>query len=163
MLLLRKVLALATVVLGLAAVGCMSVPAGLHVYATDTGCTSDGRCLFHDGAPHNFYDVVGHEIVVVPGQPLKVVAHEACHAHQQQEVRDELGEDVSVTEVEWYRTQEAAEYAAFTGGIIHGWSGMSAPTLLEDFAEACGRYLAQDPRYPGDPAIDAFFTARDFR
>jgi hypothetical protein len=154
---------LAGIVLALATVGCMSTPAGLHVYESKVGCTSDGECPWEDGAKHNFYLARLHEIVIVPGQPFKVIAHEACHAHQQQEVIDETGHDVSRTLVEWLDTDEAFSYNAVVIAAGPAPWGDSGIRVLEDFAEACGRYLANDDRWPQEPQRAAWFAARGFK
>lgn len=163
---MRRLFALAVIVLGLAAVGCMSVPTGLHVYETNSGCTSDGVCPWGDSGYRQFYYAPTREIVVVVGQPLKVWAHEACHAHQHQAILDETGrEPVGLTLAEWQTTDEGVAYAAAIAGWPRpDWYAIANNySLLEDFAEACGRYLVQDPRFPSDPARDVFFEARDFR
>lgn len=145
----------------LAATGCMSVPAGLRVVET-----SDPVPLCRAYA--NCYRPDLREIVLVPGQPLKVAAHEACHAHQHKTVLEETGREPSVDLHEWLATGEGRVYAAYVAGHPHPYWSAIAPedTLLEDFAEACGRYLTQpvdDGRFPSDPYRDAFFEARGFR
>lgn len=161
-----KKLLLALAVLAALSVGCISLPDGLHVYETNSGCASDGVCPFHDGAPHNFYYAPTREIVVVPGQSLKVWAHEACHAHQHQTILDELhAEPLDLTLHEWYQTSEGQAYLAAIDGHPHAsWPAIADhDSALEDFGEACGRYLVNDPRWPLDPVRTAFFDARDFR
>lgn len=141
----------------LALAGCMRVPPGTHMVVTDNPtplCGHYENCYLTDSAT----------IVLVSGQPLKVAAHEACHAHQDEEVREELGIRPSIDLHEWYQTHEAAAYEAAVAGHPHPyWAALvNEDTLLERFAEACGRYLARDPRYPSDPVDDAFFEEEGF-
>jgi len=163
MLLLRRALVVPLVAAGLAAVGCMSVPQGVHIYVSDSGCTSDGYCPWPDGAPHDFYYAPTRELVVSGGQSVKVDAHELCHAHQHETILEETGrEPVGLTLTEGLLTDEAAAYrvVAEANPRPASWT-LSKDNLIEDFAEACGRYLTgwRDQ----DPARDAFFAARGFR
>lgn len=137
----------------LLASGCMRVPAGLHVIVTDqpeTYCRQRVNC----------YLPSQRAIVVVPDQSIKLWAHEACHAHQHQTVLD-AGLTASDDLHEWYGTAEATAYRAVAEAapVPAEWN-LSAPTLLEDFAEACGRYLTgwQDR----EPGRDKFFAAGGF-
>jgi hypothetical protein len=153
------------VCLSVLSASCMALPRGVRVFVSDRGCTSDGVCPLGNGHPCNFYYPPTREIVIEPGQSCHVVAHELCHAHQHQVILDETGREPSdLTLKEWYDTAEAAAYQRAIAGHPRpeDWH-MSADTLLEDFAEACGRYLVRDPDYPGDPSRDRFFGERDFR
>ena len=144
---------------------CMTLPRGVRVFVSDRGCTSDGVCPFGDGHPCNFYFPPTREIVIKPGQSCHVVAHELCHAHQHQVILDETGrEPADLSLKEWYDTAEAAAYQGAVAAHPRpdDWR-MSADTLLEDFAEACGRFLVRDPDYPGEPNRDQFFRDRNFR
>ena len=153
------------IVLAFATVGCMSVPTGLHVYESPDGCTSTDVCPWGRGKPRNFYHVPTRQIVLAPNQPLKVAAHEACHAHQHQQVIDELDIEPSIDLDEWYDTREARDYAA----VVEAGDGVPwdvqrySYSLLEDFAEACGRFLVQDKAWPTDVERSEFFAERGFR
>ena len=147
------------------AASCMSLPPGTHVFVSDDGCTSNGVCPWEAGHACNFYYAPTREVVVGPGQSCRPLMHELCHAHQHQTILSETGREPSdLTLVEWNDTAEAAAYASAIAGHPHpaDWR-LSRDTLLEDFAEACGRYLARDPRYPSDPLRDQFFSDRNFR
>lgn len=117
------------------------MPEDTHIYVTETGCSSAGRCPFEDGLAHNWYDTLTREIVVAPGQSLRLWAHEACHARQHETVRRELGIEPSADLHEWYRTGEALRYHMEVGMEPRptDWR-LSADTLLEDFAESCARF-----------------------
>lgn len=127
--------------------------------------TEPVTCQPTPAMPCNFYDVNTRTLHVRADQPLKVAAHELCHAHQQQEVLDELGIPVSVDEREWYQTREARDFQALVAEFPppewHAIAGEN--TGLEVFAEACGRYLVQDPAYPSFPPYDRYFESRNFR
>jgi len=153
-------------------VGCIRLPDGLHVYESTNGCSSQGVCPWTDGQPKNWYDAASREVVVAPNQSLKVWAHEACHAHQHQTILDETGQEpvqvsssfnpaVRIADLhEWVATSEGVAYAAVVEQAgANGWGAHYAP-LLEDFAEACGRYMVGREL---DPVRAAFFTARDFK
>lgn len=156
-----------------ATVGCIRLPEGLHVNVTATGCTTSGTCPWADGKPHNWYDATTREIVVAPGQSLKVWAHEACHAHQHQVILDETGEEprlvasafnpaASIADLhEWLATAEGNAYAAVVVEQAgpNTWGAHYAP-LLEDFAEACGRYMTGGDV---DPTRAQFFDERGFK
>jgi len=170
-----KHLLLAVLLAAAAALACTPfvTPTGLHVYKSPNGCTSDGQCPF--GGPANFYWAPTREIVLVPGQPLKVAAHETCHGHQHQVILNETGAEPqpggpppsAVDLHEWLTTTEAAAYlpvvAAADGGFPAWGRRDTALWLLEDFAEACGRFLAADPRFPLDPGRAAFFEGMGMR
>ncbi len=139
---------------------CMAVPPHLRVIVrsnTVPYCLREVNCYLVP--PQN-------TIVLVPGQPLKVAFHEACHAHQAWEVEHELGIPASVDEHEWYLTREARDYGALVAQVGEGpnppaWA--DPQSLLEDFSESCGRFLAHDPNYPTNPAKDKFFESRGYR
>lgn len=152
-----KLLALVLTLCALTGVACMSVPPGTTILVTDS---PEALC----NQRVNCYHAPSRTIVLVPGQSLKTLAHEGCHAHQHATVLDELGREPRTDLTDWYETSEAEAYAAVVEAAPRpaDWR-MSADNLLEDFAEACGRYMAQDPRWPGEPSRDAFFEARDFR
>lgn len=159
-----KLAAAALLLFAVIATGCMSIPLGLHIHVTADGCATDGTCT-PPGTSHNYYRASLREIVIRPNQPFKMLAHEACHAHQQQQVIDETGHDIADDSLaEWESTREARDYKALVADtpIPAEW-WLSTPTLVERFAEACGRYFAQDPAYPSDPMTDAFFDVRGFR
>jgi hypothetical protein len=130
---------------------CMRVPAGLHVIVTDTPedyCIQRANCYRSDL----------RAIVVVPGQSLKLWAHETCHAHQHQTVLDETGSEPDVDLHQWLDTNEGIEYAHVVS--VAGptdWGNWN--TLLENFAEACGRFLTDQLTEPGR---FAFFKERSF-
>lgn len=152
-----KKFAIALALTALLGVGCMSVPAGTTILVTDNPevlCNQRVNC----------YHAPSRTIVMVPGQSLKTLAHEGCHAHQHQTVLEELGREPRADLTDWYKTSEAAAYAAVVEASPRpdDWK-LSADNLLEDFAEACGRFMAQDPGKPGEPQRDAFFAERDFR
>jgi hypothetical protein len=145
--------------------GCMSLPRGTHIFVSDDGCAGDGFCPSKDAHHCNFYYAPTREIVVAPGQSCRSLMHEFCHAHQHETILEETGREPSdLTLKEWYDATEAAAYAPVVAAHPHpdDWQ-LTADTLLEDFAEACGRYMARDPRYPGEPNRDQFFSDRDFR
>ena len=145
--------------------GCMQLPPGTHIFVSDDGCTSDGFCVRLDGHLCNFYYAPTREVVVAPGQSCRLLMHELCHAHQHQTILNETGREPSdLTLYEWDDTAEAAAYASVVAGHPRpdDWR-ISRDTLLEDFAEACGRYMARDPRYPSEPNRDQFFSDRNFR
>lgn len=145
-------------------VGCIKLPPGLRVYLSEDGCNTQGTCPWGGDEPRNWYDVENREIVISPNQTLKVLAHEGCHAHQHQVVIEAVGEARadSVTGFydlrEWLDTTEAKEYAATIAGLppiqTHG------IILLEDFAEACGRYLTGTEL---DEVRTSFFRERSFK
>jgi hypothetical protein len=152
------------IVLSLASVGCMSTPAGLHLHVDEHGCNSQGVCPWSDGEPRNWYDAGTREIVLAPGQSLKKLAHEACHAHQHQTIIDAVGE-ASVSPAsgfydlrEWLDTSEGIMYAKVVVGLEpldpHG------IVLLEDFAEACGRFLTDQLT---EPVRKSYFEGRGFK
>ena len=154
---------LAIMLLGLASVGCMSLPAGVSVRVTDDGCNSQGVCPWGGDDPRNWYDAGTREIILAPGQSLKVLAHEGCHAHQHQVILTEAGEPRPNSHgwfelLEWLDTTEGIEYAAAIVGLpplqAHG------NILLEDFAEACGRYMTGKEL---DATRTAFFEERGFK
>lgn len=153
-------LTIALLLLALAAVGCMRVPPGTRLVITDH---PEPYCA---GRNENCYLVASTTLVVVTGQPTKVIMHELCHAHQDEEVREELGIVPSIDLHEWYQTKEAARYATVIAGQPHpDWGYLldaETQSLLERFAEACGRYLARDPRFPLDAVDTAFFKAEGF-
>lgn len=64
--------------------GCI-LPPGLQVIVSTNGCTSSGTC-WQGGSPSNFYDAPSRTVVLYPGQPVQIVAHETCHAHQHEMV-----------------------------------------------------------------------------
>ena len=156
-----------------ATVGCIKLPAGLHVNESTTGCTTSGTCPYTDGKPHNWYDATTREIVVAPGQSLKVWAHEACHAHQHQTILDETGKEprlvvsafnptARIADLhEWHGTDEGKAYAAVVEQAGPNPWGMHYTPLLEDFAEACGRFLTDWGDL--DPVRAQFFDERGFR
>lgn len=146
-------LALVLALCAAALVGCIRVPAGTHVLVTDT---PQDLC----GAYTNCYHAPSRTIVVLPGQSLKLWAHELCHAHQHQVILDEQGREPSLDMHEWLNTSEGLAYGAVVDASgPNGWDAHFAP-LIEDFAEACGRYLVgQDV----DTGREAFFAERNFK
>jgi hypothetical protein len=180
---MKKLLISLIALAALSGIGCMSVPSDLHVFVSTNGCNSQAECPWQDGTTHNYYDANLHEIVVAPEQSLKTWAHEACHAHQQMTVIAETGQDVSPvlqpgsnTHLpdlhEWLTTREAQDYAVAVATDGPPQWGTHGIALLEDFAEACGRYLVPHTYMPGlemevsfeiSPARSAFFAARDFK
>lgn len=143
-------LALALALLALAAVGCMKVPEGTSILVTDS---PEALC----GVRVNCYHAGTRTIVVLPGQSLRVWAHEGCHAHQHYTVLTELGREPRTDMRDWLDTDEAAEYDAIADARPTDWK-LSADNLIEDFAEGCARYMV------GLPSTDArndFFAERD--
>jgi hypothetical protein len=148
--------------IGILFTGCMSVPSGVHLYVTDTGCTSQGFCPWADGQVHDFYYAPTREIVVAPGQSIKVEAHELCHAHQQETIIEETGhEPRGLTLQDWLDTSEGRAYAAVVEANVRpaSWR-LSLDNTVEDFAEACARYLTHWADQ--DPARDQFFESEGF-
>ena len=147
-----RIIGLSLLLLSLAAVGCIRVPPGTTVLVTDA---PEAYCE----ARVNCYHAPTRTIVLVPGQSLRVFAHEGCHAHQHWSILDE-GKTASVDLHEWYDTAEAREYAdAATALRPTDWR-LSADTLIEDFAESCARYMTGMENEPGRVS---FFERRDFR
>jgi hypothetical protein len=152
-----KRLLVALFLLAFGTVGCIRVPKGLNVVVTDN---PEPYCLQRS----NCYVVATRTIVLVPNQSIKTAAHELCHAAQHETVLRELGREPRGDLVDWYDTDEAREYAAAVGDapVPADWE-LSAPTLLERFAEHCARYMVNDSRWASDPVRDTFFSERAFR
>lgn len=142
---------------GLLFVGCMRVPEGLTIVETKDPAS---LCVFHV----NCYRPDLRMIVLVPGQTSKTVFHEACHAHQHQTIMDERGDDAQVTIDlrEWLTTDEASSYARVVKRAGPAPWSATLPGLIQDFAESCGRYLAQDADFPNEPNRNAWFEERNF-
>jgi hypothetical protein len=148
----RIITAIIGLSVSIAAIGCIQVPPGTTVLVTDS---PEALCEVRV----NCYHAPTRTIVILPGQSLRVLAHEGCHAHQHWSVLEE-GETASIDLHEWYDTAEAREYAAIaTAPRPTDWR-LSADTLLEDFAESCARFMTQMSNESGR---EAFFAERDFR
>lgn len=148
--------ALVLLVLALASVGCMKVPPGTSILVTDS---PEPYC----NARVNCYVAATRTIVMVPGQSIRVLAHEGCHAHQHWTILEETGDEPRRDMVEWLDTSEATAYAAVVEQAGPHEFGAHYVPLIEDFAEACARYMVDDDQWPLDPVRAAFFAERDFR
>jgi len=131
----------------------MALPEGTRVVVTDT---PEVWCVVRV----NCYHAPTRTIVLVPGQSLKALAHEGCHAHQHATVLAETGGEPSLDLHEWFTTAEAVQYAAVVAQAGPNEWGEHYTALLEDFAEACGRFLTD---YSNEPGRAAFFEARGFK
>lgn len=162
-----KLIAVVLGVIAIAGVGCMSVPKGLHLHATYSGCTSGGEfCLPQGGG--NFYYWPTHEIVVVPNASIKVVAHELCHSHQEQTIIEYYGrQPLTLDMTEWADTDEGQKWAVVEATSPPVDWTLSKNNILERFAESCARYLVRElpgmaSQFPSEPMRDEYFAARDF-
>jgi len=130
--LLAPALSMAAVLLA----GCMSLPDGVHVHRTDTGCTSTNVCPFGKHSA-NYYYAPLREVVVHTQAGSIVVLHELCHAHQHAVILEELGQEPTLDLREWYDTSEGQDWEGrFPVGTVWTWG----PTPLEDFANSCALY-----------------------
>lgn len=118
----------------------LSLPSGIVLFETETGCLPSGECPRGAG-PANYYDPATRTVVLFVGQRASTRQHEYCHAHQHAVVLAELGREPTRDLREWAGTAEGRLWTALPETAP--WV-MSAPTALEDFAETCGRYLT-DP------------------
>lgn len=153
----------------IATVGCMSVPHGVHLYTSLSGCTSTGVCPWTDGKVHAYYFAPTRELVVPPmdalppATALKIEAHELCHSHQHETILEETSaEPRDLTLHEWISTSEGIAYQAVVEAHPRPaeWN-LSIDNTLEDFAEACARYLTDYQQQ--EPARDQFFAERGFK
>lgn len=88
--------------------------------------------VVHD--THNWYDQRTRTIHVIPGQPLRVYAHEACHAWQG---RNLPADDIALTG--WKATPEGRDF----------------PGTMEQAADVCAYYVLGIP-------LDAAYTNFDY-
>lgn len=146
-------LALVLALCAAALMGCMKVPAGTHVLVTDH---PQDLC----GSYTNCYHAPTRTIVVVPGQSLKVWAHELCHAHQHQTILDQLGREPGLSLDEWYDTDEANDWLVVVGDRAGDGFDAAFASPLESFAEACAMFLTGKPL---DDLRYGFFEERGFK
>jgi len=132
------------VMVGFAALlsGCISVPEGFHVHISETGCTSDGTCPFGGEGPANFYWAPLREIVLIPNQGHRTIAHEVCHAHQHQTILNETGQEPGIGLRAWHTTSEGISFHELAAQYPHPWPWISQEDIvLEDFANTCSLWL----------------------
>jgi hypothetical protein len=119
--------------------GCI-LPPGLQVIVSTDGCTSNGECWHGGASPSNYYDAPSRAVVLYPDQPVQIVAHELCHAHQHAMVlaKDPASNDLMA----YFGTSEGMAFLALRN---------QAPSVdaLEDAAWVCAWYYVDPDRlYP---------------
>ena len=91
--------------------GCLPVPSGLSVHVSVDGCVGDGS--YCTGAPANYYDAPTRAVVLAPDQPIEILVHEICHAHQHAMVLEKNPDSCNL----WlyFGTTEGMSYLTYTG------------------------------------------------
>src|SRR3990167_9673753 len=105
------------------------------------GFTYETSPVEYFGHPGHYFYVEDHAFISESASDW-VVMHEACHSHQDYQVLWETGRNASF-DYEWLATDEARAYQAVVDYSAYRWPAewLSADTLIEDYANACGLYF----------------------
>jgi len=107
-----------------------------------TGCFLPPGVQLIVGGDANYYDAPSRTVALAPDQPVAIMAHEACHAHQHQMILEK--DPASRNLWGYFSTSEGMSYMALTGQT-------PPEATLEDAAWACAWwYLDQSRLTPAE-------------